>query len=78
MTHLAHRTHAVSGVETLHAADIKQELDVRNASADHWPKSLTTCCEIFLERTRKKLATPADLEAFENKLSQHIHKVVEG
>jgi hypothetical protein len=78
VTHLAHRTHAVSGIETLHAADIKRELDSRNASADHWPKSLTTCCEIFLEKTRKKIATPVDLEAFENKLGQHIHKVVEG
>ena len=78
VTHLAHRTHAVSGIETLHAADIKRELDSRNASADHWPKSLTTCCEMFLEKTRKKIATPADLKAFENKLGKHIHKVVEG
>ena len=30
--HLAHRTHAVGGRETLKASDIKQELDARNAS----------------------------------------------
>ena len=50
--HLAHRTHAMTGTETLRAGDIKQELDARNASADHWPKSLSACCEDFLERTK--------------------------
>ena len=76
--HLAHRTHAAGGRETLHAADIKQELDVRNASADHWPKSLSTCCEVFLEKTRKKTVTEADFHAFEDRLARHIKQVLSG
>ena len=76
--HLAHRTHAVGGREILNAADIKQELDVRNASTDHWPKSLSTCCEVFLEKTRKKTVTEADFHAFEDRLARHIKQVLSG
>jgi hypothetical protein len=76
--HLAHRTHAAGGRETLNAADIKLELDVRNASTDHWPKSLSTCCEVFLEKTRKKTVTEADFQAFEDRLARHIKQVLSG
>jgi hypothetical protein len=76
--HLAHRTHAMTGTETLRAGDIKQELDARNASADHWPKSLSACCEDFLEKTRKKTVTQADLHAFEDQLARHIKQVLSG
>ena len=75
---LAHRTHAAGGRETLDATDIKQELDVRNASTDHWPKSLSTCCEVFLEKTRKKTVTQADFHAFEDSLARHIKNVLSG
>ena len=76
--HLAHRTHAAGGRETLNTADIKLELDVRNASTDHWPKSLSTCCEVFLEKTRKKTVTEADFQAFEDRLARHIKQVLSG
>ena len=76
--HLAHRTHAMTGTETLRAGDIKQELDARNASADHWPKSLSTCCEDFLEKTSKKTVTQADLHVFEDQLARHIKQVLSG
>jgi predicted GTPase len=78
VVHLAHRTHAMTGTETLHAEDIKKELDARNASADHWPKDLSDRCETVLKKTRKKTVTPADLQAFEDQLARHIKQVLSG